>query len=297
MSDKDKSVPNHFSLPMREQLKEALETYRLKSGYQETYYHDAINEALNLSGKQALTHAKMRSLRAGRKSNLKTLKLLFRFVCKVDPNFKFVDSGRDTHIEAAMNLKRFSMNPDQPYDTKQKAFAQKLDKNLFVSLPHDDRPSGTDLLISFVCFKWIQDTPFLLVYKFSMFCGIRGQPSRHLHISDSTSFGIFYADIFDEFLNSSSDISFMRDIEKGYVVPLGDNQSYFGILKNENNFPRQVQFIAWENKTYLERGFTLRAIGDSERASLGLRFEACGKLHNIERVVFEMKEPTLLSAQ
>jgi hypothetical protein len=46
-----------------------------------------------------------------------------------------------------------------------------------------------------------------------------------------------------------------------------------------------------------DRVFTLRAIGDSERASLGLRFEACGKLHNIERVVFEMKEPTLLSAQ
>lgn len=298
MNDKEKSTPKHFSPPMREQLRDALEAYRLKSGHKEKYYHQTINDELKKLGKEPLiTHAKMRSLWAGRKSNPKTLKLLFEFICKVDPNFKFVDSSRDSHIEVAMNLKRFSMSQDKPCDAKQNIFARKLDKNIFVSVPHDDRPDGKDLLVSFVCFKWIEDTPFLLAYKFSIFCGIRGMPSRHLYIDDSTAFGRLYADIVDESSDGDSDISFMRDIEKGYVVPLGGNQGYFGILQNSAKLPRQVQFLAWEDKTDIENGFTLRAIGESERAALGLRFEACGGLHNLERLVFEMEEPSLFSAQ
>lgn len=296
------SNEEEYSPAMREQMLEAICKYGRDNGIKPEFYHMIMNDALGISSEKKKFHSgDPRHWIKGHVPKKEKLDMYARFIKKVNPDFEFSNSRRNTYISIAQLLSRFSAGEKALSEAKLKILAKSLNRKFFVSDSYQGVTLWDDVALStLLTFRMIAETPFLLAYKFTYKqkpneaeVKFKSIVSRLNQDGDNVTQN-------EDLQNLESNLDTIIEVngfsitkvQKGIVSPLANGIGYHGILQTNNYMPNHISLTSEDNGK-LTNGFIYRGIGEIGSEFAVMRFIPCGPFSKLDKIISDMGEPVL----
>ncbi len=245
-------------------------------------YHHTIKKALGFAENDGRFHSSdPRHWIKGHVPNQAKLEMYDQFIMKVYPEFKFSESRRNNYISIGESLWRFSTEENALSEAKLKAQAKTLHRKFFKSEIYQPvRFWGDTCMGSLMTFRAIDDTPFLLAYKFNY---------QYLPGHESTKDTDHKYDVILE-VGGLEIVS----VHKGVICPQKNGEGYHGILHTSHNEPNHIRLMKRLHSKGLVRGFEYKGNGGTWWDSTSsVPFQPCGYMAKLDQAVSDMGEPML----